>query len=533
MSTNRFQTGARLAACALAALLGHGTALAATSGANLTPLLSFGTATDPSFYRVRGELLLADDGNFYTTASSGGSSGVGAILRLTPTGTVTVVHSLAGAPNGGSSPYAGLIQASDGALYGTTYLGGSANLGTVYRVTTDGTYTLLHSFSNQSQGGFLPYAGVVEAGDGNLWGTTLRGGPSDSGTIFRISLSGSFSAVHSFNKTDGHAPEGRLAAGPDGALYGTTLSGGTADRGTVFRVTTDGTVTSLYSFPALGAFVDGYATNDVGANPRAGLTLGADGNFYGTTYQGGTKGHGTVFRITPDGTLTVLHHFAGPPHDGSGPLGTATPLADGSIVGTTERGGTSNYGVTWRIDPQGNYEVLHPFTGAIADGAQGYATLTELNGYLYGVSYTDTSVLSSGSFFRLELPANGSLPVRLSISPESIPFGSSATVTWDAPGATKCTTAGSTGAWTAGEEVAASGTRAVTPASAGIFSYQLSCVDADDVTRIAFASLIATTPAQEPVDGGGDGGGGALSLPALFGLAGALGLALRRRRLVC
>lgn len=526
MPSNRRYPLSRAACAALSALLGTSLAQAESANANLTGLLALGSVASAGV-NVRGDLLLASDGNFYVAASAGGASSVGSILQITPAGTATIVHSLAGADTEGAAPYSGLIQASDGLLYGTTYLGGTKNLGAVYKVTTSGTYTNLFSFTNESQGGFFPYTGLMQlSGGGDLYGTTLRGGANDAGTLYKLTLAGALTTVYTFNGADGRNPEGRLVQGPDGALYGTTLIGGAADRGTIYRLTTAGVLTTLYSFPALGNFnTAGVATNATGANPRSGLTLGSDGNFYGTTYQGGSVGYGTVYRVTPTGSVTVLHNFAGAPGDGAYPLATVSQGPDGSLVGTTEKGGSGGHGVTWRIDPAGNYKVLHPFTSLSVDGNVSYATLLPLNGYYYGISFNDLTY-AGGSLFRLELPASGSLPVTLSTSQDSIVLGAPVTLTWSSPTATACTAAG---AW-ADTTVATSGTLAVTPTAAGIYTYILSCVDGANVTRNAYAALTVTTPAAQPVDGGGTGGGGALGGAALALLGGALAFTVRQRR---
>ena len=144
----------------------------------------------------------------------------------------------------------------------------------------------------------------------------------------------------------------------------------TDSRGTIFRMTLAGAVTSLYSFPSLSAFsTAGVATNATGANPRAGLMLAADGNFYGTAYQGGPIGYGTVFRVTPAGGVTVVHAFTGPTTGGAFPLASVSQDAAGNLYGTTERGGALNQGSAWRINTSGQFSLLHGFTSSIIDGA--------------------------------------------------------------------------------------------------------------------------------------------------------------------
>ncbi|RYZ63225.1 MAG: hypothetical protein EOP08_11275, partial [Proteobacteria bacterium] len=278
---------ARVFAALLAGFATAGVVHADTARVNVSNVAILGSQTT-AIVRPRGELVPGPNGNLYFTSESGGSAGLGTVSMLAPDGTVTVMHSFAGADAEGTSPYAGVVLASDGNFYGTTYLGGARNIGTVYRMSPTGDFANIYSFNNESQGGFLPYAGLVQHPNGDLYGTTLRGGASDAGTLFRISLAGNLTVLRSFSGADGRNPEGKLVVGADGALYGTTLIGGAADRGTIYRVTPDGaTFSTIYSFPSLGAFnAAGVATNATGANPRAGLTRGADGNFYGTAYQG-------------------------------------------------------------------------------------------------------------------------------------------------------------------------------------------------------------------------------------------------------
>jgi uncharacterized repeat protein (TIGR03803 family) len=475
---------------------------------------------------ARGDLVLGTDGNFYGTAYAGGASGLGAIYRLAPDGTLTILHSLAGATTEGSNPYGGLLQAADGNFYGTSYFGGARQVGSVFKVAPDGTYTNLASFDASSRGAYFPYTGLVQASDGNFYGTTLRGGANDAGVVFKMDAAGTVTVIHEFQGgAEGSNPEGQLVVGADAALYGTTLQGGSGGRGTVYKVTTTGTITTLYSFPALGAFnTAGVATNATGANPRAGLTLGSDGNFYGTAYQGGEGGFGTVFRMTPAGAVTVLRAFAGAPTDGANPLAGVTRDTDGSLYGTTERGGTSGAGTAWQITAGAQYRLLHAFTSLTYDGGTPYTKLIPLGGFLYGLTYTD-GTLGSGTAFKLDLGSNGVLPVSLTVSPESVAAGAGATLSWSSPTATSCTTAG---AWA--DTVETSGTKALAPTDAGIYTYILTCTDAGGAVRNAHAALVVSAPSAQAVDGGATEGGGAIGVLALTLLGGLAGLSVRNRR---
>jgi uncharacterized repeat protein (TIGR03803 family) len=510
---------ATLLALMVAVLAPQGVVQARTQDANLIaflPLASSTVAERPT--GQRGELLLANDGNFYIVSSAGGKGG-GAIAKIAPNGTLTVLHAFANGDEGTSS-YARMLQASDGDLYGTTYLGGTNGRGVAFRITLSGTYTVLRSFGQNDQDASLPYGGLVQAADGNFYGTTLRGGNNDRGTVFKLTSAGTLTIIHHFDGGNGENPESTLIVGTDGNLYGTTLQGGADNRGTLFRISTAGSLTSLYSFHGLSKFnAAGLATNDTGANPRAGLLLAADGNFYGTAYQGGPNGYGTVFRLTPTGTVSVVHAFTGPSYGGGFPLAGVAQDAAGNLYGTTERGGYINQGSVWRIDTAGQFSVLHGFTGTANDGNRPYATLLATASGLYGASFSD-QVGGAGAVFKLDTGSNGTLPVEFSVSPTEINVGSNATLTWSSPTAATCT---ASGAWN--PTITPSGTQAVTPTAAGIYTYVLSCTDGGGVVRHAYSALSVKSPPAKPVDGGG--GGGTASIVSLLLLG-----ALASRRLI-
>ena len=292
--------------------------------------------------------------------------------------TFTVLHSFD--VTDGTKPEAGLVQATNGNLYGTTFLGGANNDGTVFEITPSGTLTTLYSFCSQSgcTDGYAPQAGLVLATNGDLYGTTYYGGANDDGTVFKITPSGTLSTLHSFDYyTDGAEPQAGLAQGANGNLYGTTEVGGANGYGTVFKITPSGTLTTLHSFA-------GYPE---GASPYAGLVLATNGDFYGTTYGGGANsyGYGTVFKITPSGTLSTLHSFD--VIDGYFPTaGLVQDTKTGILYGTTFAGGANSDGTVFTITPSGSLTTLHSFDGT--DGAYPWAGLiqaTDRN--LYGTTY--------------------------------------------------------------------------------------------------------------------------------------------------
>ena len=235
----------------------------------------------------------------------------------------------------GAEPSAALVLGSDGNFYGTTWYGGSSDNGTVFMVTTNGTLTTLVSFAYTN--GAQPGAALTLGNDGNFYGVTSFGGNSDDGTVFEVMTNGTLTTLVSFNGTDGGNPVAALTLGPDGNFYGTTSGGGggvDGGYGTVFMVTTNGTLTTLV-----------YFNNTNGANPNAALTLGNDGNFYGTTSYYGGGDSGTVFMVTTNGTLTTLVFFNGT--DEANPEAALTLGNDGNFYGTTSEGGSGNDGTVF------------------------------------------------------------------------------------------------------------------------------------------------------------------------------------------
>ncbi len=323
----------------------------ATSG-SCTIIVSFSPATTGT---LTGTLTITDNSNGVAGSTQTVSlSGTG-----TPAQTFTTLHSFDGTD--GEDPVAGLVQATDGNLYGTTNQAGADGAGTVFKITPSGTLTTLYSFCSQNSestdctdGGY-PSAGLVQGTDGNFYGTTGARGANSyfGGTVFKITPTGTLTTLHEFCSqgasygnpcADGGLPLAGLVQGTDGNLYGTTEIGGAnpcfADSGgygcgTVFKITPGGTLTTLYSFDSTD-----------GALPEAGLIRATDGNIYGTTFYGGANGAGTVFKITPSGTLTTIYSscsqsggYGEPCADGGGPLVGLVQGTDGNFYGTTSGGG--------------------------------------------------------------------------------------------------------------------------------------------------------------------------------------------------
>lgn len=375
-------------------------------------------------------LTQGTDGNFYGTTLDGGANKDGTIFKIVSAGTLTTLHSFD--KTDGASPNAGLVQGTDGNFYGTTESGGassncSSGCGTVFEITPAGTLTTLYSFCMNAgcADGWMPYGGLVQGSDGNFYGTVNSGGASSAciggcGTIFKITPAGTLTTLHSFVKTDGAYPESWLVQGTDGNFYGTAQEGGPNNAGTVFKMTPAGTLTVLYSFCSSTNCADG-------AYPVAGLVQGTDGNFYGTTvaagnfacdYGNGTPdGCGTVFQITPAGTLTTLHTFAGWPNDGAWPRGGLIQATDGNFYGTSVNGGANECpsgpyggpqgcGTIFEITPAGTLTTLYSF-GSTYNPLAGLMQATDGNFYgttEYGGNYTACDYTGAcGTVFKLSV----------------------------------------------------------------------------------------------------------------------------------
>jgi len=377
-----------------------------------TILHTFGSGTTNGAAPLAG-LVQGSDGNFYGTTSSGGTgSTYGTVFRISPSGSYTNLYSFGSSLTNGYDSRAGLVQGSDGNFYGTAYYGGtnSCNCGTVFRIYPSGTYTNLYSFAGSPNDGGNPSAGLVQGIDGNFYGTASEGGIGfPYGTVFRISPGGSYTNLYSFRgpPNDGNSPLAGLVQGSDSNFYGTTYSGGKSGLGTVFRMNPSGSYTNLYSFAG--------SPND-GANPDAGLVPGSDGNFYGTTSYGGTNGveyggDGTVFRISPSGTYTSLYSFGSSPTDGEIPDAGLVLGSDGNFYGTTSAGGTNDVeyggdGTVFRISPGGSHTNLYSFGSSSADGEDPEAGVVQgSDGNFYGTTFYGGAG-GVGIVFKLTVPLN-------------------------------------------------------------------------------------------------------------------------------
>lgn len=291
--------------------------------------------------------------------------------------------------NGGRPYLAPLVQGTDGNFYGTTTVGGANGpYGAIFKITQSGTLSVVHSFGGSGDGAF-PSAGLVLGTDGNFYGATEEGGGTYySGTIFKVSPGGTLTTLHTFCDdgppcADGAQPDAALIQASNGDFYGTTQNGGTngTNAGTVFKITSRGKLTTLYSFCSEPSCTDG-------SYPNSSLVQAFGGNFYGTTFS-------TVFKITAEGKLTTLHTFSGT--DGSNIIAGLVQATDGSFYGTASAGGSPNDGTVFQITANGEFTLLHTFNGS--DGISPEGGLKQVtDGNLYGTTLYGGSNLEGTAF---------------------------------------------------------------------------------------------------------------------------------------
>ena len=380
---------------------GCGAVVKITPAGALSVLYSFpydsSSSSAPNGWFPEAGLVQGRDGNFYGVASEGGTatesscadttglSGCGTVFKLTPSGTITVLHSFCGGGGCGSlatdgaEPTGRMVFGANGDLYGTTQVGGLYNgfynQGMIFRITTSGAYKVLHLFSGNfgsKPDGANPAAGLILASNGDFYGTTTAGGASKEGTVFKMTPAGKVTLLHSFTgSSDGSMPIGALVQASDGNLYGTCYSGGANGTGTAFRITTKGVFTKIYDFAAEAA------PGNIGYLPRAGLIQASDGNLYGTAWQGGAfTATGTIYQLTLAGAGTLEASFEAS-STGFSPLGALVQGTDGRLYVTLQNNGGEN---SDDVQDQGAISVLNlgldppapgPFEFAPAKGLVG------------------------------------------------------------------------------------------------------------------------------------------------------------------
>ena len=424
---------------------GYGTVFKVTTNGLLTTLVSFNGTNGGN---PNAALTLGNDGNFFSTTSAGGSDNFGTMFKVSTNDILTTLVSF----NNGAYPCAALTLGNDGNLYGTTpgngvyntmfmvttngtfatldnnlwsdYLGtvnsaltlgndghfygtttnsANDNVDSVFMVTTNGSLTIVVGSNGSGllpvnfQGRLFYPNGLTLGIDGNFYGTTATGSAQyDYGAIFMVTTNGTLTALFSFNFTDGAYPSAALALGNDGNFYGTTQEGGSSDAGTVFMWTTNGPLHTV----GHGTFISLFSFNFAdGAYPSAALTLGNDGNFYGTTQVGGDNGYGTIFKVTTNGVLTTLFSFNGT--NGAYPSAALTLGSDGNFYGTTSGGGSSDAGTVFILMANGTLTTLFSFN--VTNGANPNGLTLGSDGNFYGTTSQGGSS-GVGTVFRLLTP---------------------------------------------------------------------------------------------------------------------------------
>jgi uncharacterized repeat protein (TIGR03803 family) len=348
---------------------GIGTIFSISTDGVLIDLFNLNPSTG---YQPAAGLLVSTKGGLLGTTTSGGANGFGTVLKTDSDGTLVTLHSFDFTD--GARPDGALVEGTAGIFFGTTPLGGANGLGTVFNISSSGAFSPRYSFAGTD--GANPNAGLVRAIDGSFWGTTSSGGYLERnagyGTVFNITSSGKLTTLYKFAWIDGAAPLASLIQASDGNFYGTTAGGGIAPAGgrdgsgTIFKITPQGKLTTLYTFGGAD-----------GSDPEGALVEGNDGNFYGTTFSGGV--YGTIFVITPAGALTTLHQFSGP--DGFNPFGGLVQDTDGSFYGTTYGGGENDLGTVFRLSTG-----LSPFVKTLPVSGMVGAEVTILGTNLAGVT---------------------------------------------------------------------------------------------------------------------------------------------------
>jgi uncharacterized repeat protein (TIGR03803 family) len=347
--------------------------------------------------------LTADKaGNLYGTTEFGGGGdcngqyGCGVVFKLAPDGTETALHVFTGGSDGGY-PQAGVITDKAGNLYGTTTGGGAHGQGVIFKIAPDNTETILYSFSANGMSPLLE-GNLLRDRKNNLYGTVPNGGTFGAGAVYKLASDGTFVVLHSFDGSDGAYPYGGVVQDKAGNLYGTASQGGNngckggGGCGLVFKLAPDGTYTALYTFTG----------GSDGSGPDAGLILDGQGNVYGTIENGGVYDGGVVFKITPNGTESALYSF-GSGNDGYDPECSLILNEAGDFYGTTRFGGAFGYGTVFKLTAEGIEKSLYSFTNGNDGSFPSSGVINgaaDEKGNLYGTIYVG-GASGGGLIYRL------------------------------------------------------------------------------------------------------------------------------------
>ena len=385
-----------------------------------------------------GGVIQASNGVLYGTTVNGGTNGYGAIFSITTNGLFTPLYSFKSIPTDGAQPYAGLVQGTNGNFYGTASQAGSNNYGSIYKMTSAGGFAEMYGFSllhlQQSSrnltntDGANPGVGLVQGTNGNFYGAAPAGGSNGYGAVFEITAAGAFTRLYSFtNGADGANPGG-LMQSSNGLIYGTATNGGNNGCGAIFKMTAAGVLTPLYSF-----------MNGVdGAHPGPALTQGTNGVLYGATSAGGTNGSGTIFQITTNGVFSPLYSFATASTSGLGLMTNADGIFPGSLAqggggvlyGFCQAGGLNGTGTLFQFSPTGGLSVLWTFlVGSLGSGGWINAFGANPTGITLGrgVLYGTTKDGGSNSFGTV---FQLGIPPQISSQPASLSLALGSTATF-------------------------------------------------------------------------------------------------------
>lgn len=321
-------------------------------------------------------LVQGTDGYLYGTTYNGGSKGMGTAFKVSTSGSFVLLHSFVGGASDGANPTGGLTLGTDGNFYGTTQQGGSSSQGVIFKMTTSGTITILHTFNAGTDGAF-PWTAPIEASDGNFYGTTADG-KGNNGLVYKITSSGTFTTIYSFDVTHGYHPVAAPVQGVDGYLYIPVAEGGADFCGTVVQLSTAGVLNNYYSFNC----------EPDGNYPVGSLVQASNGSFYSTTQDGGTNGEGTVYQITTGMVETVLHSFGATVGDGEYPSAGMLLATDGNYYGSAAEGGTYDDGTLFNTTTGGSYNQLYSFNNSanLMEESPLSPPIQDTNGTLYGVT---------------------------------------------------------------------------------------------------------------------------------------------------
>jgi len=321
-------------------------------------------------------LVQGTNGSLYGTTYDGGSKNLGTFFSVTTSGTFTLLHSFVGGAADGANPTGGLTMGTDGNFYGTTQQGGSVSEGVVFKMTPVGVITILHTFNAATDGAF-PWGPPILAADGNFYGTASDG-PGNNGLVYKITSAGAYNTIYTFDVTHGYHPIAPPTQGVDGFLYVPVALGGTNFCGTIVQLTTAGALNNSYDFPC----------GSGGSFPIGPLVQAANGNFYSTTQNGGSNGEGIIYQVTTGLAVTVLHNFGEIFGDGELPGAGLLLATDGNYYGSASEGGAFDDGMLFNTTTSGSYSGLFSFNNSVnlLQMSPLSPPVQDTNGTLYGMT---------------------------------------------------------------------------------------------------------------------------------------------------